>query len=299
MPEAPNHCPLCKEPGPFVPFFTYIHKTRPENRWVLCPVCGDVFVSPRPTQEELDRYYAAAYREQVQGTAQPQSSNLNEESIRANRLHWFIRRFLPKVERHLDIGSSAGLLLAEIQSDYKCESYGIEPGDAFRDFADEQIREAGRHVKFYRTLNEAPDWSYDLITISHVLEHMTDPLGYLDNLVNHYIPDGGHLMIEVPNLFGEPTALIYPHMVAFCHETLWTTINKVGLTPIEIETSQPGFRHPVSPPPYLTAMSRKGNIDIVEDYRARHKAMLHEAMTMGRIQQRMEEQAKESNPSNS
>ena len=78
--------------------------------------------------------------------------------------------------------------------------------------------------------------------------------------------------------------MIYPHVIAFCHETLWATLNKAGLMPLEIETSQPGFRHPVSPPPYLTAMARLGSVDIVEDYRARHKAMLHEAATMAKIQ---------------
>jgi len=40
----------------------------------------------------------------------------------------------------------------------------------------------------------------------------------------------------------------------------------------------------------LTAMARRGNIDIVEDYKARHRAMLHEAMTMGKIQRLLKEQ---------
>ena len=136
MPETLNACPLCKEPGPFVPFFTYKHNTRPTGEWSLCQICGAVFANPRPTAFELDKYYEAEYREQVQGTAKPTNSNLREEGTRSNRLHWFIRRFTSQVKRHMDIGSSAGLLLAEIQSDYLCHSVGIEPGDAFRDFAD-------------------------------------------------------------------------------------------------------------------------------------------------------------------
>ena len=287
MSELLTSCLLCSQPGPFDEFFVYRHKVRPTLYWELCPSCGAVFANPRPTQAELDGYYKAEYRQQVAGNSSPQLRNLNEELLRANRLHWFLRRFVYTIERHLDIGSSAGLLLAEIQHDYGCDAYAVEPGDEFREFADTQVKVAGGLLHSYAHLEDLPDIvTFDLISMSHVLEHLTDPVGYLTHLVQRHLRSDGHLLIEVPYVFGEPTALIYPHLIAFSQETLQQTLERAGLSVLVMETSQPGGRNHVSPPTYLTTIARKGVIP-KEDYVRWYKATIHEHIAAAKIKQQL------------
>lgn len=265
MTETIKQCPLCREET-FQPFWVYKHNIRPDNVFQICVRCGGVFANPRPTEAELSEYYKAGYREQIQGSGKPIERNFLEEGKRAQRLSWWVARYVPAVKRHMDIGSSAGLLINNVWNTYRCESVGVEPGDQFRKASEDGLGSINQPVTLYENISDVPpDRKFDLITMSHVLEHLPQPVEYLENLVNRYLEPNGHILIEVPNLYGEVTSLIFPHVIAFTQETLWATMNRAGLHPIAVETSYVGGQIHLAPPPYLTAIGRLGQFDAIAE----------------------------------
>jgi len=92
----------------------------------------------------------------------------------------------------LDFGCGYGGYLSMIEPHVNsCD--GVE----LNQHAKEEFSE--RNVCLYGTIEEIPtEKKYDVITLFHVLEHLTDPRSTLKSLSNHLKEDGS-LIIEVPN----------------------------------------------------------------------------------------------------
>lgn len=191
--------------------------------------CGMVFMDPRPSDDFIKYYYSSgAYRELTTGTDETRRSNLGLEIMRAHHqadwLGWMLKD--RKVQRHLDIGSSTGALLQVLSFRLGCESIGVEADPSYRKFA------TGKSLKVVESIDQAKP-PFDLITLSHVLEHQPDPVAFLRDIslaateppCGPYVP---HVMVEVPSVFG-PHALRFHHPVAFSEHTLIETAAKAGL----------------------------------------------------------------------
>ena len=77
---------------------------------------------------------------------------------------------------------------------------------------------------------------YDLITLSHVLEHLVDPLGTLQSFINHLRPNG-YVFIQVPNLATNPFDLgVVDHCHHFTPDTLKWLIQQAGFSVIVCST---------------------------------------------------------------
>ena len=135
---------------------------------------------------------------------------------RARHLARLISREVSAVSRHLDIGSSTGKLMEAVQAAYRCVTVGVEPAQVYRSYC------ASRALQVYpelSALKEVNEDRFDLITMAHVLEHLTDPVGYLIELRERWLSPGGALVVEVPNLFGH-FSLERPHLLCFHAATL-------------------------------------------------------------------------------
>jgi SAM-dependent methyltransferase len=219
-----------------------------------------VFQSPRMADEELEKFYLADYRLLVQDDEGPSDKDLRIQSGRARNLLAFAQPYLHKVQAHLDIGSSAGALLLEFRRAYGCESFGVEPGEAYRSFS----KKLGLQVVAdLADLDRNQRKSFDLITMAHVLEHVPDPVGYLDELRELWLAPNGHLLIEVPNLFGHP-AFELAHLTAFSKSTLSQILHEAGyqvvaqkvhgaprshIIPLYVTVLAGGSAHPVESSP--------------------------------------------------
>lgn len=202
------------------------------------------------TQAESDSYYEREYRLEYQGGEGPNQKDLAAQRGRADSLTGFVQGVLPGVARHLDIGASAGWLLLRIQENYQNQSIGVEPGEAYRNHA----QSLGFTVyPSLDALEKAGEARFDLVSMAHVLEHLPDPVAYLEHLRTYLLEDPGHLLLEVPNLYAHE-CFETAHMISYSAHTLEQALVKAGYMVEKIEAH--GRPRSEVIPLYLTALAR-------------------------------------------
>lgn len=206
MTQEPQRCFLAK-PGP--PIEEWRGATQllslPPDRKVLR--CGDVaWLDPLPTFEECKALYSEAYYN-CRDAACPFSC------IEGRQLEYFGRRVRRiskrlgrKPESLLDIGAASGLFVRAAR-DQGIAAEGVE----ISRWACETARKEHGIELFEGDLIRDPlplRSHYDVIVMNHVLEHLLDPLAYLERIRALLAPDG-LLVIEIPQQFINPIDLLY------------------------------------------------------------------------------------------
>jgi 2-polyprenyl-3-methyl-5-hydroxy-6-metoxy-1,4-benzoquinol methylase len=248
MPETVSSCPLCGGAQSTL-FDRRTFQGMPViNR--ICQACGLVYQSPRMTDAELAAFYSGEYRQLYQGGEGPDAKDLAVQGKRAESLLAFCQGRLPGARRYLDIGCSAGLLLESFRKAYGCQVVGVEPGEAYREFA----RQSGLEVvATLDALSPAESARFDLISLAHVLEHMSDPVHYLANLRESLLEPDGWLLVEVPNLYAHDSFEV-AHLIAYSAHTLRGVLSQAGFEVVALEShGRPRSR---LLPLYLTLLAR-------------------------------------------
>jgi SAM-dependent methyltransferase len=146
--------------------------------------------------------------------------------------------------RFLDVGCGTGEVLAAAR-DRGWTACGAEP---VADSARRAVERGGLDVRA-ATLEDSgfPERSFDVVGAFHVLEHMTDGVGFLRSIARWAAP-GGHVVVEVPNWhsfhrrgFGHEWPALRPleHVAHYSPAILAATLRRAGLEPVRIRT--PGF----------------------------------------------------------
>ena len=228
MPSTVIYCPLCNcDQFRLLDVRTFLEN---EVRNVICRKCGFVLQSPRMTPEELDAFYKSQYRLVYQGLGGPTEKDLFIQKNRAANTIERIKPHIASIESHLDIGCSAGLLLQAFQQHFNCRSTGVEPGDEYRRYAEQQ------GFRLFASLNaleaSTPEY-FDLVSMMHVLEHLHDPVQVLKDIRSKFIKPGGWLLIEVPNLYAHHSFEI-AHLTTFSPHTLRQILLQTGFHVIQL-----------------------------------------------------------------
>jgi hypothetical protein len=248
MPQPVNNCPLCYHESSQHFDTREFRGHTVSNR--ICDHCGLVYQTPRMSTAELDRFYAAEYRQIYQGDAGPTQKDLQTQQRRAAALLEFANEFVPKVDRHLDIGCSAGVLLETFRDNYGDQTVGVEPGEAYRKFAQD------KGITVYADIGDllpAGEGRCDLISMAHVLEHLSNPVGYLTYLSEKFLAKDGWLLIEVPNLYYHDSFEI-AHLISFSVHTLRQTLQRAGYKIVKLEAH--GRPRSELLPLYLTVLAQ-------------------------------------------
>ena len=242
-----RHCLLCGS-AEFTLLDRRLDHGEEVTNW-LCAHCGLVFMSPQMEEAELSEFYARRYHDLYQGSdAAPQ--NLGTQRARAAHLAELAASLSPRYAHHLDIGCSAGALIEEMHSATRCTGSGVEPGDGHRAYCE------SRGLQVFRSLEEAVAASpcrFDLITLSHVLEHVSDPVQFLAGLREDALAPHGRLLIEVPNLYTHPCFEV-AHNFSFSEPTLRETLRRAGFR-VEVLRKH-SVPTPYAVPIYLTVVAR-------------------------------------------
>lgn len=193
----------------------------------LCRECGMVFSNPRLTAGEMAEKYAYLDRRgDPEGTTQPLRT-----AERAERVFRFVSDSLggpPASLRVLDYGGSWGFNLAPFTRDNRCFLVDYVRRDLVGG-----VEYLGRDLD---DLEGGPP--FDVILLSHTLEHASLPVELLHTLTGH-LAGGGLAYVEVPlGVFRDWLIPREPltHVNFFSEQSLGACMTRAGLAATRVST---------------------------------------------------------------
>lgn len=160
--------------------------TRHRNRFdiVQCLNCGTLRIDPYLTKESIDKYYSDTYGKIKRNNALPEK--LYKKQAKAGKLVFsLVEPFVTKQSRILDFGGGAGGKVNELLE----QGYDVSLKELDRNYYNYGI---SRGLKPFDE-----NAKYDFIVLSRVIEHMAEPVEFL-NYLQTMLAEGGHIYIEVP-----------------------------------------------------------------------------------------------------
>jgi len=169
-----------------------------QSTYVRCRNCTLVYQSPRPKYDQhfIDSAYASYYQfsENLdlndQTSVQHSSVNMFQEEVQ-NLLKYDKRR-----TNVLDIGSAMGTFLFAAKPYYK-KAIGLDVSEQMARFAE---RSTGATIYIQQFNDFSYPEKFSLIHMSHVIEHVPNPVEWL-NQAKSMLEDDGVLVINVPNKY--------------------------------------------------------------------------------------------------
>jgi SAM-dependent methyltransferase len=235
-------CPVCGSAGTALyledaeqaldpALFGSSRTTITHGRILRCEGCGFGFRQVRSNPDEM----AEIYRKMDVGVYESETAGRKATAARHLRL---LHRFIPSPGRLLDAGCASGYFLdAARRAGWSIA--GVEPSEVLFEKA---LRTLGTEVPLFRVTLEQAHFepaSFDAITLWDVLEHVPDPVGFLE-LCASLLKPGGRLLVNVPDL-GSPEArllgrkwplLLAEHLNYFTRGSLRRAGEKAGLKPL-------------------------------------------------------------------
>jgi SAM-dependent methyltransferase len=225
-----------------------------------CGRCGLVQAAPPPAPEKLTDYYTVDYRtggyagSDVADVSQFPKDNLfyfNRGQSIADLLSTYVRKENPQI---LDIGAGYGHILHALGQRY---SHSTRMAVEFSDVCAKHLMSLGVQV-FTEPVEEVLPRigrRFDLVVMSHSLEHVLNPLTVLQLIKASLVP-GGILYVEVPNIPVE-SLLRYPdhmwaprydepHITFFSRSTLRDLLESSGFEVKFCDTAGAEYRY-ISP----------------------------------------------------
>ncbi len=212
-------CPVCDTP----PGATIFRKAGFDYH--RCARCSHIFVSPRLRAE-----YQKRLGDELD--AGPEDEFLQTQKIYADYLCRLLRRHAPG-PRLLDIGYGSGYLLRTARA-HGFQVYGVETSRALTSKLDALFGQ--RLAVAHLGVDELPWGSFDVVVMTHVLEHLADPRPVLRNIFDSLHPDG-ILYLAVPDndawqfrIFGKEWDAINPiaHYQFFNETSLTHALRDTG-----------------------------------------------------------------------
>jgi len=212
-----------------------------------CQECLAYFMSPRMSEATAREFYTAKYRDEyvpnLKGYTDDWEVKRQEYRYKVMLERW--AGVLPDSPyfNHLDIGCDVGMFLDAVREKRGSGSwvgglslsYGLEWNDK-----NAEVARSKGYLNIYKEFEELPrKVQFSLVTMSHVLEHMNEPLKELKKIYKR-MAEGGSLLIEVPNAQTYPGAYAPVHPIAFNVDSLMHVVQKAGFTAVAVYT-HPGL----------------------------------------------------------
>jgi SAM-dependent methyltransferase len=181
-------CALCGESRsePICRLSDRLYRTTGETfALVSCRGCGLARLDPPPANPSL--HYPAGYWHE------PAALETIYRRLVLRDHVGFVRRALGSGRRVLDVGCGSGFFLSELRPAY---AVGLDASTRAAALAWRRHRIPSLAADLAR----APfsDGSFDLITMFHVLEHLSDPPAYV-RAARRLLASGGKLVVQTPN----------------------------------------------------------------------------------------------------
>jgi 2-polyprenyl-3-methyl-5-hydroxy-6-metoxy-1,4-benzoquinol methylase len=200
-----------------------------------------VFAYPVPQISEIEKYNASYFASAHGGNVDSIYAKAFFEAIAQIRMKYIsevcdlsFRNSL----RILEVGPGKGYLSREVLSINKNIIYDVIETDTT---CYQQLNSIGVSIKEYSQLG-----TYDLIIISHVLEHTYCPRNFLMKYTA-LLDSSGHLFLEVPCSDWVHKPKDEPHILFFEKKTMQTLLKSVGIKIIDIGYYGNGIESLINP----------------------------------------------------
>jgi 2-polyprenyl-3-methyl-5-hydroxy-6-metoxy-1,4-benzoquinol methylase len=206
-----------------------------------CKRCGFCFTNTRDIND-LSAYYKSEYRAILRES--PTEAYVNRMNKRAAAQIDFIRQSVPELDLQtadiLEIGCGCGALLRQCGTG-RGRKIGVEGDNIMADFASVYAIGADIINDIFRDKMFGEN-SFDVIIMSHVLEHIPNVRDFLQSL-RHILKHDGYLFVEVPTEKKDYVANIIrrrkegsAHLLHFTSEHLSKILAKFGFQIVKCRT---------------------------------------------------------------
>ena len=187
--------------------------TKSEFEYVICQICGSLFLSPRPTDAMINNYARESAATEFFAT------HFFKETAEARREHmfkpraqlvgeWISRLDLEEPLEFVDIGCGYGIFLEEIANlnRFTCIS-GIEPAPSLAAVC----REKGFSIVEKSAEEVAQDeMGASFATSFEVIEHVFDPVSFMSG-IRRVLRPGGLLLLTTLTVTGFDIQVLWEH----------------------------------------------------------------------------------------
>jgi SAM-dependent methyltransferase len=228
-----NNCPVCSaDDVVYDGLYRANHDCFKELKRVHCNTCSLDFASPMPDEIGLEKFNSDYFKSAHSGKPTNKVDNAFFSAIarlRIAHIESHLTRLGKSTSRVLEWGPGYGYFASNwlerkpdtiyhaIETDISCHS---------------MLNDLGVSIVDEHSLpNE--NKQYDLIVMSHVLEHVTEPLNFLNNATKKLKKDG-IIFIEVPCRDWLHKSIDEPHLLFFDKEPMSRLLEKVGFNDISL-----------------------------------------------------------------
>lgn len=229
---------------------------------VECSVCGSAYICERPAVSELPRLYAKYYGGEWAQTRDVSKFAYREglrSLLKQSTLYWHYQRLASPTNLYGYVRKPRGLSLLDVGSGqlsweprwvtrHGGEWFGVETNTHVAD----RMRRRGL-VVFDTSLERIADsgMRWDVIILSQVLEHVPEPIRFL-NAARKLLLTGGEILLSCPNYasrYREEYGKLWIHWHVpyhVCHftpQSLALAVERAGLAIVWLKTVTPSSWH--------------------------------------------------------
>jgi len=214
------------------------------ERIIFCGCCGLGLAEPMPSEEVLNCLYNESnYWSKVKPAVSPRKQPI---LLALARSRWsLIESHLNKRKEKshglkiLDVGAGfgyLGIVAANRPGTALYEYVAVEPDPNVRSALELAWFKLGSNLKLsaFAELGQV-EGKYDIIALSHVLEHVKDPLRMINDVLS-FLNDDGLLFIDVPNRDDLFKADVFPHLLFLSPQSLKILMEQANLTIVNLDT---------------------------------------------------------------
>jgi SAM-dependent methyltransferase len=223
-------CPVCSsEDKSFLKKYQYKSAVFSNCKIVVCNNCSMEFADPMPADETLHQYNANYFENAHGGISVNPLTMAFHSAINLLRVI-YVESFQKKINRPvknvLEIGPSVGNFAKHwLMRNNETARYVVIESDVICHPA---LRGLG--VEVYAGIDQLPvDISFDLVVISHVLEHTSNPEAFIKEYTKRLLK-GGILFVEVPCKDHEHKPIVEPHLLFFDKKPMKLFLSKLGFS---------------------------------------------------------------------
>lgn len=225
-----NSCIICNSNDiEILGEYRNIHPAFDSLKRAHCKSCDMIFANPMPSTEKMESFNSTYFKSAHGGLSESKESLAFFRAIgkiRGNYLEGFLKKKGIDATSILEIGpghgffaenwilKNPGISYQGLESDGSCHSSLLKIG-----------------VDVLNPMSDIP--LTDVVVISHVLEHVTDPIDFLTRVTKGLRP-GGALFIEVPCKDCEYKPLDEPHLLFFDKYPMKLLLEKVGFFDVKL-----------------------------------------------------------------